>query len=129
VGGAEEDFPVLAAQHAVQRQLEAIRAALELADSGLGHLAVGFVRPACDEFLWLKYFAQVSAEDLRKIFLLMAVRDGLRSVAAAQGYVGAESMIAIGFPRSLLDSVPATLDTLRLRLGECDIANLMGDAA
>lgn len=61
------DIRRIATNYILRRQLEALDATAALAAAGLGHLTVGFIRPALDELLWMlwvKDLPQMEAQEL-----------------------------------------------------------------
>jgi hypothetical protein len=97
-GDVEEDFLLLGSRFALTRQFEAIVAALQLATITLGHHSVSFLRPALEEYLWLKYFAQLDARVASQLYATLGVNDVLRSAEAVHGYIGDDGMADVGFP-------------------------------
>lgn len=115
---------LLGARFALTRQFESLQASLEMAKATLGHLAVGFIRPALEEFLWLKYLATVDSSVASELYLILGVRDVMRSVEAAEEFIGADGMTKIGFPPNFSAYVSEwlagnrrTLRSLNQRLG------------
>lgn len=107
------DLRLLAVNNILRRQLESLDAALALAKTGLGHLAVSFVRPALEEMIWLKYLADLSKEDASKVLLAMGNNDSLRSLMAQRDYVGAEAMRDLWYSDSWLLAAEANLISVR----------------
>jgi hypothetical protein len=84
------------------RQHEALRATLLLHQSSLGHLAVGYVRPACEEYIWLAYLNSVDKDRARILISSLALEESTRSIAAQRRHMGADGMVALGFPDKFL---------------------------
>jgi hypothetical protein len=101
----EEDFLLTGSRFALTRQFESVQAALELAKITLGHLSVSFIRPALEEYLWLKYLAGLDRSIASYFYLILGIRDVLRSVEATDEYIGDEGMAKVGFPPNFTASV------------------------
>jgi len=101
---AEAPQKIMAAVSAI-RQRESLSAAITLAESGMGHLGVMNVRPACDEYLWLSYISGLASSDARELLLALNYDEMIRSVNAQWAYLGDQSMVDIGFPCSFLSSL------------------------
>lgn len=80
------------------RQVEAFEAAVTLAQHGAGHLVVGFIRPACDEYFWLLYLHAIEEQLARKVFLALAAYESTTNLLAQQQFTGKKTMKALGFP-------------------------------
>jgi hypothetical protein len=104
VAEVEQELCLLGYRVAVARQREALDAAVRLAESTLGHMAVGFVRTACEEFLWLKYLASLDVADANEVFVALGNFDNMRSVQAALGFAGVDALVGQGFPRGFVDA-------------------------
>ncbi len=98
------DLRLLAVNYIVRRQLEALEAAVVLAKSGFGHLAVGFVRPALDELLWIDWVKGLSKAAAHELLLDMGKYDAVRSLVAQRGFVGDEVMQQLWYPVAFLDT-------------------------
>lgn len=112
----ESEFCLLGYRVAVQRQRESLDAGLRLAESAMGHIAVGFVRPACEEFLWLKYLASLDIADATVAFVALGNHDALRSLVAVKGYKGTESLVRLGFPRPFVDAADGLVQQAAMQL-------------
>ncbi|MEV4214041.1 DUF5677 domain-containing protein [Micromonospora sp. NPDC049662] len=110
------DYRLIACMVALARQRESLLAAIKLSEDTLGHLAVGFIRPACEEYLWLKYLTSLECKDSNDVLLVLASSDALRSLSAARGYIGDPMLNKLGFPTSFLSTTQAGLDSARERL-------------
>jgi hypothetical protein len=119
-----DNLPALAFRVSVLRQVEALEAGVALTRDRLGHLSVMFVRPACDEYFWLKYLTVIEDEPLRKLLGLLSQVEGLTSVLTQQQYAGKKDMKYLGFPAAFVNQSirarAATVDqltTLGVELG------------
>jgi hypothetical protein len=84
------------------RQYEALQATLLLHKNYLGHLAVGYVRPACEEYIWLAYLNSIDRDKARSLIFLLTLEESTRGIAAQHRHMGVRNMIALGFPESFL---------------------------
>ncbi|WP_448613601.1 hypothetical protein [Modestobacter sp. URMC 112] len=99
----QRHLPELTARAVVMRQVEGLKATLELCRGGLGHLGIGFIRQALEEVIWLEYVKQLEHGIANQLLGALAASDGARGVAAARSYLSDERMITIGFPQGFLD--------------------------
>jgi hypothetical protein len=112
------NFLGLAINHTLRRQREALGAAVTLADTGQGHLAIGFVRPALDEWLWLTYLCRLDLAQANKLLGVMGRYDSVRSLSAQRDYIGDEAMTAQlwyppGFVDVVVEQLPGLSDDLK----------------
>ncbi|MDR7377431.1 hypothetical protein J2X19_002110 [Rhodoferax ferrireducens] len=85
----------------LRRQYECLSVAVDLVDKGQGFAAVSLLRPACEEFLWAKYFEMLDAKDAEQLVLLMASRELRDSLRAQDGYAGRGVSDSLGLTRYL----------------------------
>jgi hypothetical protein len=102
----------------VVRQCEAIKAALLLAKEGLGHLAVAYVRPACEEYLWLSYLNSVDSQAAEKFIMALMLVENDRSIEAQGQYFGDDWMARNGWPLSYMRSATAASSTAKESIEE-----------
>ena len=93
---------LLAEKVCIFRQHEALRGALALNQSGVGHLALGFLRPACEEYIWLRYLNSIDRTKAGRLLLALALSEFARSLDAQQKFMGTDEMISFGFPAAFL---------------------------
>jgi hypothetical protein len=86
----------------IVRQHEAICAALLLAQHGLGHLAVAYVRPACEEYIWLAYLNSIDPHIADLLVGQLMLVENSRSIDAQRQYLGNERMMEYGWPSSYM---------------------------
>ncbi|MEU7753649.1 DUF5677 domain-containing protein [Micromonospora sp. NPDC049171] len=98
------DLRRIAVNYILRRQLEALDATVVLAKVGLGHLAVGFVRPALDELLWMLWVKDLPQQDAQNLLMAMGWSDGIRSLLAQRAYVGDAVMQELWYPVTFLDA-------------------------
>jgi hypothetical protein len=84
-------------QACLVRQIEGYHAITTLVASNLGHMAPAFLRPACEEFFWIKYLNKVPAEAFKELFLAITAAENLRGLTAQQMYIGKRGMKSLGF--------------------------------
>ncbi|MFG1777647.1 DUF5677 domain-containing protein [Micromonospora sp. NPDC049048] len=101
---AWSDLRRIAVNYILRRQLEALDATVVLAKVGLGHLAVGFIRPALDELLWMLWVKDLPQEDAQNLLMVMGRSDGIRSLLAQRAYVGDAVMQELWYPVTFLDA-------------------------
>lgn len=109
------DLRLLAANYTIRHQLEALGASVSLAHDDLGHLAVGFVRPALDELLWILWLNTLTQGDAQEILFASGRSDGLRSLAAQRAYVGEEVMKELWYSSEFLDEQVGQHEVMRSR--------------
>lgn len=97
------DVRRVAVNYILRRQFEALDATVVLARAGLGHLAVGFVRPALDELLWMLWVKDLSRDDAQGLLMAMGRFDAIRSLLAQRAHVGDDTMQQLWYPIALLD--------------------------
>ncbi|MFF0721864.1 DUF5677 domain-containing protein [Micromonospora sp. NPDC003816] len=101
---AWSDLRRIAVNYILRRQLEALDATVVLAKVGLGHLAVGFIRPALDELLWMLWVKDLPQQDAQNLLMVMGQSDGIRSLLAQRAYVGDAVMQELWYPVTFLDA-------------------------
>lgn len=101
---AWSDLRRIAVNYILRRQFEALDATVVLAKAGLGHLAVGFVRPALDELLWMLWMKDLPQQDAQDLLKAMGRSDGIRSLLAQRVFVGDDVMQELWFPVAFLDA-------------------------
>jgi hypothetical protein len=107
---ATKDIRLLAINHVMRRQLEALDATLSLAAVNAGHLAVVFVRPALEEMLWIKYLTSIDRAIAQRLLSAMGSYDSLRSLLSQADYIGEKAMCDLWYSPEFLaaarDRVP-----------------------
>jgi hypothetical protein len=104
LGPTFDDLYALAFRVSATRQFESIRAILALIPLQLGHLRVGYVRPACDEYLWLAYLNTMGTSAATRVILAMNLDESARSLEAQLGFMGEAGFVSLGFPRNIVAS-------------------------
>ncbi len=112
----EPNYLALAINSTFRRQRQALGASVTLAETGQGDLAVGFVRPALDERLWLAYLCSLDRELANKILLAMGRYDAIRSLQCQRDYIGDEAMLGLWYPSGFVDANASQLDGVKAEL-------------
>jgi len=112
------DLRLLAINHTVRRQRDAMSAALALINADLGHVAVGFVRPALDERLWLEYLAPLSRPESQELLARLGRYDVFRSISAQRAYIGDDVMASLWYSSEFLTDLDARTTMAKTRLKE-----------
>ena len=111
----------LAINYTLRRQREALGASLLLIDGGLGHLSVGFVRPALDEWLWLAFLGGLDPAKANELLEAMGRYDGRRSLKAQRDHVGDAVMAELSFPPGFVDAQVDALASDKDRLSQLGV--------
>jgi hypothetical protein len=98
----------LVAHFILERQTEALRAAVTLARQSLGHLALPMVRPACEERIWAAYLYALDEAPRTRLLLLMSALESSGAVSAQQQFLGTKTMRRLGFPKSFVRELSMT---------------------
>ena len=85
----------------LRRQFDALEVSVELVESEHGYAAVTLLRPACEELLWLRYLAKLTADDAKMLAEWMIISGLLSDLNAQASEVGEEEMTAIGLHPAL----------------------------
>ena len=88
----KKGFFELIAKAAVIRQHEGFSAIADLVLMERGDAAVALLRPACEEFIVLRYLTTIDREDADALLLLSAQRDIDTALTAQHEYSGADVM-------------------------------------
>jgi Family of unknown function (DUF5677) len=108
----------LAERVSAVRQYEALQAVLVLAEQGLGHLGVAYVRPACEEYIWLEYLNSIDPMRARRLLQQLSLVESARSLRAQQQYMGDVEMIEYGFPADFVDAIQQESTSAKLQIEE-----------
>jgi hypothetical protein len=102
------------------RQMESLEAAILLAEAGRGYSALPFVRPACEEYLWLKYLLHVERGDAEELLDHLGREHVLDVLRAQEDFVGEEetARLGLGGARARYDHAVAARSSARQKLGE-----------
>jgi hypothetical protein len=102
---------------AIKRQQEALRAALNMFDAGIGHFAVTLVRPAYEELIWIEYLYK-HPELSNELSMLIALKEARDSLEAQNDYIGPKGMHAGGFTQRYVKQHIAQTRGVETRLHE-----------
>ncbi len=105
---------------ALIRQTEALEAAIFLAEAGKGHAALPFVRPACEEFLWIKYLVEMQRADSELLIDHLVAEQVLHVLVAQEAFAGENTTISLGLggKRANFQAVVDQASDARTKLGQ-----------
>lgn len=83
----------------LRRQYECLSVAVDLVEKSQGFAAVALLRPACEEFLWAKYFASLKPSDAEDLLVLIGQRELRDSLAAQDARTGRVVSDTLGLTR------------------------------
>lgn len=116
-------FPVVIVG-VLRRQFDSLRAILILANGGFEDKGVALLRPACEEYLWLKYLKSLKPEQRERMVRAKSQLEVQDSVTAQREDAGPDRMRAMGFLDSFIeqtsrsaDKAQAEIETLAGALG------------
>ena len=95
----EIDFFEIVATAAVIRQHEGFATIVDLVLMDRGDVAVTLLRPACEEFIVLRYLASIDRNDARALLCMLAWRDIDSALTAQHKYSGAQVMRELGLTK------------------------------
>jgi hypothetical protein len=64
---------------------------------------VAYVRPACEEYLWLSYLNSIDSRAAEKLVIALMLVENNRSIEAQRRYFGDEWMTRGGWPLSYIE--------------------------
>lgn len=105
---------ILITRSVIRRQWESLSIVGELVDKSQGFVAVGLLRPACEEFLWIKYFASIPRPYAEELITLMGKKEILDSLRAQDIRVGRSTTKAMGLESYLIRCESESKDKKRL---------------
>ena len=103
----------------LRRQYECLSVAASLVESAQGYAAVGMLRAACEEYMWIKYLARLSRVDAEQLVTLLAQSEKTDSLKAQDDYVGRRVTKELGLEkeRAASEAGAALLKKQRKTLG------------
>jgi len=102
---ASDGFWLLVCRCVLRRQFDALDATVNLVSRHEAHSAVPLLRPACEEFLWVKYLRSLEPE-LREVVVLQKSQiETADTVDAQRAYAGDKLMEDFGFTTAFMDAV------------------------
>lgn len=96
-----DGFLPIVRRSALRRQFESLETTLQLVQAERADGAVGLLRPACEELLWLRYLNRLSETDGRELIDCMLHIGLLRDLEAQAGEVGESTMVEMGLAAHL----------------------------
>lgn len=100
-----DGFWLLVCRCVLRRQFEALEASVNLVSSGEAHLSVPLLRPACEEFLWVKYLRTLKPELREVIVLQKSQLETADTLDAQRAYAGEKLMQEFGFTTKFMDTL------------------------
>ncbi|MEU4891057.1 DUF5677 domain-containing protein [Streptomyces sp. NPDC044780] len=100
------------------RQIDELNAITTLTRAKLGHVAPAYLRPACEEYFWIKYLNTLQPLDIRDILLTFANLDNLRAIQAQQMFIGKKGMKQLGFPAAFVNETTRTMQNSKSRVAD-----------
>jgi hypothetical protein len=94
---SSDGFWSLLCRCVLRRQFDALEAIVNLARRREGHASVPLLRPACEEFLWIKYLRTLEPVIRETIVLQKSQIEIADTVEAQRLYAGDETMKQFGF--------------------------------
>lgn len=92
----EQGFFSLIKRAIIRRQWEFLGSAAFLAQGSRGYAAVPFLRPACEEAIWLKYLLSLQESDAEELIRCLIHRELSANMAAQRDYAGANVFSELG---------------------------------
>jgi hypothetical protein len=94
---ASDGFWLLLCRCVLRRQFDSLEAIANLTRRREGHCSVPLLRPACEEFLWIKYLHTLSGDVREEILLHKSQLETVDSVEAQRAHAGDKVMEEVGF--------------------------------
>jgi Family of unknown function (DUF5677) len=100
-----DGFWLLVCRCVLRRQFDALEAIVGLVRRGEAHSSVPLLRPACEEFLWIKYIGTLEPELRELVILQKSQIETADTLDAQRAYAGDELMQEYGFTMEFMDGV------------------------
>ena len=84
----KDDFLIIALISIIRRQFDSLEVISHLVKEGKGFAAGPLLRPACEEFIWMKYLVSIESDDAKKIINYLGVEEQLKSLRAQDNFAG-----------------------------------------
>jgi Family of unknown function (DUF5677) len=110
-----EQFWEFIRRAAVVRQYEALDTILKMVDASHGHFGVTLLRPAYEEFIWIKYLNN-HLEQAQILMALLPLHGADTSIEAQGEYAGSKEMTRIGFPHQMVTAHAARRRALERKI-------------
>jgi hypothetical protein len=81
----------------LSRQHDALVAVVEMVRRDHGHAAVALLRPACEEYMWVKYLKSLSRNQAEMLVLALAGSEVNTSLDKQREFLGKDVMLSMGF--------------------------------
>jgi len=99
----------------LRRQFDSLEAISHLVAEGKGYAAAPLLRPACEEFIWVKYLAAISVDESEELLRCVASGELLASLKAQDDFGGRTVTTELGLA-AFLDNAQAREDHVRAQL-------------
>ena len=86
----------------VRRQYDCLGAVTTLVRNGLGYAAAPMLRPACEEFIWATYLAQLQKAEAEELVSVVGHGEVVASLSAQDDYAGRKVTRELGLEAHLL---------------------------
>jgi len=86
-----------------RQQHDALAAIVDLVTHEQGHVVVTFLRPACEELIWLKYLRSIDPIKAETLVILYANLEARENLQAQHDFVGKAEMHKLGFSDQFLE--------------------------
>ena len=80
----------------LRRQFDCLEAILLLVRANRGYAGVPLLRPACEEWIWVKYLNSMTEEEGEELFRCKAQREVQQALSAQNDYIGSAAMHDLG---------------------------------
>lgn len=110
-----DGFLAIVRRAALRRQFDSLEAIAYLVSDKKGYAAAPLLRPACEEFIWIKYLAAIEVQDSEELLQCVVNDELLRSLRAQDDYAGRTVTRELGLA-SFLENAEAGEDAVRARL-------------
>ena len=100
----------------LRRQFDALEAIVNLVGRGEAHSSAPLLRPACEEFLWVKYLGTLKPE-LREVIVLQKSQiETADTLDVQRTYAGDKLMEEFGFTTTFMDALRKNRSSAQLKL-------------
>jgi len=111
-----DGFWTVVVRAVLRRQFDWLEGSIELVKSRRSDMSIALLRPACEEFLWIKYLRTLSKEDREVVILAKNDVEAYRSLKAQLDDSGQDVMRKIGFPDDFLEGYKVANDEAEKKL-------------
>ena len=111
-----DGFWLLVCRCVLRRQFDALEAIVNLVNHGEAHSSVPLLRPACEEFLWVKYL-RTQKPELREVIVLQKSQiETADTLDAQRAYAGDKLMQEFGFTTTFMDALRENRRSAQMKL-------------